>query len=341
VDEVQLEPELFRALKAEVDRDRTPGRFVITGSSRLLAAQGLADALVGRVEVLELWPFAQAELSGTPGNLVDALFEGRLLPSEPGPQGSGKLGARVLAGGFPEVQGRTPSRRARWFDSYVLTVQSALSEGSRAERMAELRRLLRLCAARTAMELNVASMASELGLPARTLDGYLGLLSSSFLVQLLPAWSTNLSSKVVRHPKLLMADSGLAAHLLGLQQVPRPNLGAAFGPLLETFVAGEVRKPASWSEAKPALWHFRDRAGPEVDLVLEHPDSRVVGIEVKATSTPRSGDLKDVQFLSERLGERFCAGVLLSAAPEAIPFGSKLAALPVSSLWHASAGPPG
>lgn len=194
--------------------------------------------------------------------------------------------------------------------------------------------MLRLCAARTATELNVASLASDLGLPVRTVDGYLALLATAFLVQLMPAWSTNLSSKVVRRPKLFLLDSGLAAHLMGASpaRVLRVD-GATLGPLLETFVVGELRRQLTWSTHRATLWHFRDRSGPEVDLVLEHPDGRIAGIEVKATSTPRAADLHGLQFLADRLGDRFHFGALLTAAPEATPFGNRLAALPISSLW--------
>jgi predicted AAA+ superfamily ATPase len=151
---------------------------------------------------------------------------------------------------------------------------------------------------------------------------------------MVPAWSANLSSKVVRRPKLFLLDSGLAAHLIGatpaqLLRFDHPALGI----LLETFVVGEIRRQLTWSAEPVTLWHFRDRSGAEVDIVLEHPDGRVVGIEVKATSTPRASDFRGLRFLAERLGDRFHYGVLLTTAEEATPFGDRLAALPVSSLW--------
>lgn len=334
IDEAQLEPALFRAVKAEVDRERRPGRFVLTGSSRLLVAPGMADALVGRVEVFELWPFSQGELGGTVETFVDRVFAEPRSLLRSGDLDRGQLLDRVVAGGFPEAVRRSGQRRQAWFDGYVTTAsQSTVGDPTTIERAAEVPRLLRLCAARTATELNVSSVASELGLPSRTVDGYLATLAGAFLIQLEPAWSTNLSSKVVRRPKLVLADSGLAAHMLGASQEAMDRPGGVFGPLLETFVVNEVRKQLGWSASKPSLWHFRDRGGAEVDLVLEHPDGRVVGIEVKATSTPRSEDMRGLRFLADRLGGRFCYGVLLTAAPEATPFGPSLAALPVSSLW--------
>lgn len=179
----------------------------------------------------------------------------------------------------------------------------------------------------------MSALASDFGVPARTADGYLTLLATAFLLDLVPAWSANLSSKVVRRPKLVMADSGLAGHLVQATRTNVDRPGGPLGQLLETFVVNEIRKQLTWSNERPSLWHFRDRSGVEVDLVLEHPDGRIAGIEVKATSTPTGADLRGLRFLADRLGDRFQFGILLSAAPEATPFGPRIATLPVSALW--------
>lgn len=335
VDEAQLEPSLFRAIKASVDADRRPGRFLLTGSSRLLSAPDMADSLVGRVETVDLWPFAERELVDATGpSFVDTIFDqpGRLLRSAPGTRV--EIGERLLRGGFPDVIRRQPARRRVWFDNYVRTItQRVIRELADLERLADIPRLLSLCGARTGTELNTASIAGELGIPARTISVHLAHLATAFLVRLIPAWSTNLSAKVVRRPKLVMADVGLAAHLQGVtvSSLARPQ--TQLGPLLETFVATELLRQLSWSQSAATLWHFRDRSGVEVDLLLEHPDGRIVGIKVKATGTPRESDLKGLRFLADRLGDRFHFGFLLSGASQATPFGPKIAALPVSRLW--------
>lgn len=134
-----------------------------------------------------------------------------------------------------------------------------------------------------------------------------------------------------------MADVGLAAHLQGLTASGLAQPQAQYGPLLETLVATELLRQLSWSEEFSTLWHFRDRSGVEVDLVVERPDGRIVGIEVKATGRPRAEDLKGLRFLADRLGDRFHFGCLLTAAPEATPLGPRLAALPLSRLWTPAA----
>jgi uncharacterized protein len=336
IDEAQLQPGLFRAIKAEVDRDRRPGRFLLTGSSRLLAAPGMADALVGRVEALELWPFAERELAGLHSpTFVDSLFTDPSTLLRQGTTERADVFELLLRGGFPESVRRTPRRRRAWFEGYVTTtLQSVVAELAALERLADMPRLLALCAGRTGTELNVSAVASDLGIPARTMSGYLARLETAFLLRLVPAWSTNLSAKVVRRPKLFVCDVALAAHLQGKSLSSLTRSGTTtVGPLLETLAATELIRQLSWSDTPATLGHFRDRSGIEVDLILEHPDSRIVGIEIKATSTPRAEDLRGLRFLAERLGDRFVYGCLLTLASEATPFGNKLATLPISALW--------
>lgn len=336
IDEAQLEPSLFRAIKASVDRDRRPGRFLLTGSSRLLAAPDMADSLVGRVEAIELWPFAERELTGTRSTFVDAVLNEpeALVASTPSATGGVELDERLLRGGFPEAVRRRPERRRPWFDGYVrTTIERVVTQIADLERLAVIPPMLRLCAARTATELNATDVAAELGIPARTASAYLAHLTTVFLLRLVPAWSTNISAKVVRRPKLFISDVGLATHLLGLTPAGIDRPTAPRGPLIETLVATELQRQLSWAQTPASLWHYRDRSGVEVDLVLELPDGRIVGIEVKATSTPRAAHFRGLRFLADRLGDRFAFGVLLSAGPEPLAFGPRLAALPISALW--------
>lgn len=334
IDEVQRVPELFRAVKAAVDRDRRPGRFVLTGSTRLLSEAGFADALVGRVEMVELWPLSQGELLGRTDHFVQQVFGSSIAELTSAGTRYESIG-RLLCGGFPEAVARTQSRRSSWFDSYLTTLtQTVVRDLTGIERLAEMPRIIRLCAARSGLELNVTNLAAELTLPPRTLDGYLASLANVFVIQLIPAWSTNVSRKVIRRPKMVMVDTGLAARLVGLTSTSALLPTAPLGPLLESFVTMELRKQLSWNEDGTTLWHFRDRDGIEVDFILERPDGSVVGIEVKASSTVTARDTKGLRFLRDRLGNRFVAGVILSFTPEPTPLGEKITALPLDALWQ-------
>jgi predicted AAA+ superfamily ATPase len=336
IDEAQRVPELLLAIKAEVDAQRRPGRFLLTGSTRLLGAPRLADSLAGRMESLTLWPFTQGELDGAdvPG-LIDAAF-GDVIPDlDPPVVGRAEVLERAGAGGFLPALARTGRRRMAWFDSYVDgVIDREVRALSDATYLRELPRLLRLCAARTAGELNVADLARDLGLSRPTTDSYLAHLEAVFLIQTVPAWSANLTARVVRRPKLTVTDTGLAARLLGGRLRTDPELA---GRLVETFVVGELRAQAEWSEARPSLFHFRDRDGAEVDLVLESGDGRVVGVEVKAGATVRADDLGGLRLLERRLGQDFAAGLVLCTAPGPRHLGGRLWIVPISVLWQPGA----
>ena len=217
---------------------------------------------------------------------------------------------------------RTGRRRTAWFDSYVAgVIDREVRALTDATYLRELPRLLRLCAARTAGELDVTDLARDLGLSRPTTDSYLAHLEAVFLIQTVPAWSTNLTARVVRRPKLTLTDTGLAARLLGGRLRTDPELA---GRLVETLVMGELRAQAEWSETRPNLFHFRDRDGAEVDLVLESGDGRVVGVEVKAGATVRADDLGGLRLLERRLGSDFAAGLVLCTAAEPRHLGGRL-----------------
>jgi len=334
IDEAQRVPELLLAVKAEVDRERRPGRFLLTGSTRLLGAPKLADSLAGRMEALTLWPFTQAELGdarAVPG-LIDRAFGDGLSGIRPSAVTRAEILDRVGAGGFLPALARTDRRRTAWYDSYVAgVIDREVRAVTDATYLRELPRLLRLCAARTSGELNIADLARDLGLSRPTTDSYLAHLEAVFLIQTIPAWSTNLTARVVRRPKLAITDTGLAARLLGGRLRTDAELA---GRLIETFVAGELRAQSEWSQNRPGLYHFRDRDGAEVDLVLESGDGRVVGIEVKTGATVRADDLRGLRLLEQRLGADFAAGIVLCTAPEPRHLGGRLWTLPFSALWR-------
>jgi len=205
---------------------------------------------------------------------------------------------------------------------------------ARIQNVDALGRLLRLLSARTAQELNVSEISKELGIPRTTLLGYIPLLETVALVYRLPTWSTNLTSKVVRHPKIHFTDVGLAADLLGVGPSALANpLGRAMGPLLETFVAGELGRQLTWSRVPADHRHFRDHNGPEADLILETRSGHVAGVDVKGSSTVRGKDFRGLDVLADRLGDKFRNGVVLYLGDRVVSFGPGRTALPLSALW--------
>jgi hypothetical protein len=332
IDEVQRVPDLLLAVKYEVDQDPRPGRYLLTGSARLLGLREIPDALTGRTETIELWPLSQGEIDGRPDGFVDAAFRhGSAL--DPGPSELRKADyvERAVRGGYPEAVRRPPGRRrARYFDSYVADlIARDVRLVSDVERPADLRALLGVIAARMGGLAVVEAIARDVGLPRQTARRYLDVLELVFVVRTIPAWSSNLTQRAVATPKLLVNDSGLAARLIGF-----PGPGRSVGPLLENFVLGELARQLTWSDEPVRLFHFRDRDGVEVDAVLERASGEVVGIEVRASDTPRSDDFRGLRHLARRLGDRFRAGFVLHTGPQSLPFGDRLRALPVDALWR-------
>jgi hypothetical protein len=337
LDEVQLEPALFRALKVEIDRDRRPGRFLLTGSAHLLVLPQLAESLVGRMEILTLWPLSQSELEGRSTDTIDLLWSDAALPVGD-LEDDDDLVERLVRGGYPEVVQRpAAARRRAWFDAYLTTLlQRDVRDLANIEGLSALPGLLRLLAARVMSLLNSTELSRSSGLTLTTLRRYLGLLEGVFLVQRLPAWSTNLSKRQVRSPKTAIIDSGLHCHLLGLDAKRLVEDRKLLGSVLENFVVQELTRLASWSEVRPRLFHYRTHAGLETDVILEDGSGSVVGVEVKARTTVRQRDFRTLRTLAASLGERFRRGIVLYSGSTAIPFGERLHALPVSWLWRAS-----
>jgi predicted AAA+ superfamily ATPase len=336
IDEIQRVPELLLAIKEQVDSDPRPGRYLLTGSARALALRGLPDTLPGRIETIELWPFSQGEIGSAPDGFVDAIFDqGETLALE-SVISRQEYADRVVRGGFPEALARTnPRRRERFFDSYLADlVARDVSQLSEIERTAEMRALIRLLAARSGQLLVVSAVGGEAGLPASTVHRYLGLLEEVFLIKRIPAWSRNVSARAVGTPKLAFVDSGIAANLLGadVRSLLRP--GGQFGPLLEGFVLMELARQLTWSRQRAELFHYRTKDKVEVDAVLENRQGKVVGIEVKASSTVGAGDFRGLRHLADRIGDDFVAGIVLYTGAQTLPFGPRMRAMPVGALWE-------
>jgi uncharacterized protein len=228
--------------------------------------------------------------------------------------------------------------RDEWYRAYVqAVVDTDIREMARVEAPANLERLLRLAAASTAQEFNVVKAASDLQLHRTTVGGYLGLLETVFLVRYLPAWSRNAVARAIRRPKLHLADTGLAAHLLGVDADGLAARAApARGALVESFIVNELAKQASWSPFPVRLHHWRVSQGPEVDLVAERGNGRVIGIEAKATDAIGQNDFKGLTALRDQLdqlGPDFVHGFVLYTGPRPLSFGDRLTALPISALW--------
>ncbi len=335
LDEVQRVPQLLLAVKRRVDENRVPGQYLLTGSANVFTVPRIAETLAGRVAIFTLWSLSQGELLGVQERFIDRVFgEEFTLPSF-NPIHREELIQRILTGGYPEaVQRPDEQRRQEWFESYLTTVlYHEIRELSNIEGLLELPRLLTSIALRTGSTLNVAGLAQQIGVARRTLDRYLALLQTAYLVVPLPAWFRNIEKRLIKAPKLYLTDTGLMSHLLGMDSVRLQQDPEWFGRLLESFVLMELWKQMGWNQVRVAPFHLRMAEGREVDIVLEDRQGRLVGIEVKASGTVSTDDFKGLKTLASISGERFLRGIVLYLGNEAVPFGKDFYALPVSALW--------
>jgi len=335
LDEVQRAPALFTTIKRAVDRDRRPGRFLLTGSANVLLLPTLADSLAGRMAILRLHPLSQGELARRAPTFLDHLFAGTFEARAAERLGR-ELIRRVVAGGYPTALARsTPRRQAAWYRDYVETlVQRDVRELARIASLDVLPRLLTLAAGQTARLLNVSDLAAPFQLSRQTIRDYVTLLERIFLLDELPPWHSNRLSRLIKTPKLHLTDTGVACALLGLDEVALAADRATLGPLVETFVVQELRRQASWRDDDVRFHHLRDRDGVEVDLVIEQGGRTVAAVEVKASATVTAADFRGLRKLQAAVGSRFATGVVLYDGEASVRFGDGLFAMPIRSLWE-------
>jgi predicted AAA+ superfamily ATPase len=327
---------LMLALKAELDLSDERGQYLLAGSTRFLSTRTLSETLTGRVGLTELLPLSMGERLGLRETFLDGLF------SEEVPSATARLvrsdyAELIAQGGFPEmVLGPTTRRfRAAWCESYLRTVTALgnVEQAAEVRRPALVGQLLEQVAARSGGEIVVTDLSRELQASGGLVDSYLDVLETLYLVRLLGGWSTSRTNRAKRRRVAHLVDTALAAHLVDQNADDLARAESTwFGPLLESFVVGEVAKQATWADRPVSLAQYRDRDQREVDLVVER-GRLVAGIEVKATATPRPADARHLAFLRDRLGERFTLGVVLHTGRQHVVLGDRLVAAPISALW--------
>ena len=337
LDEVQRAPALLPAIKHAVDRDRRPGRFVLTGSANLLLVPTVTESLAGRMEIAQLHPLTESEKARAPGRFLSDLINGAIEPGirpEAAPDVP-SLPDRLVAGGYPEPLTRTPVRSRQWHRQYLRSIiDRDVRDVARVRDAHELSRLLELLALRSAGLLNTSNLADTLGLDRSTVNHYIAVLERLFLVRRFPAWHRNPAKRLVRAPKVHLFDTGLAATLADLTAYDWLGRRNRMGHLLESFVVQQLTAQATWTEPDLRFWHYRDKDRVEVDLVITR-GQKTWGIEVKAARTLTSGDGKGLVRLADRCGEDFVFGVLLYAGRDCLPLAHRrMLAVPLSELWE-------
>ena len=312
IDEVQREPSLLHAVKRAIDRQRQPGRFLLTGSANLLLMRQVSESLAGRASYLTLWPMTRREQRGLGrGGLWEELLDARdedwpdLLAAQPALREDWRTLAR--RGGFPSPSLQLEADRDRdvWFDGYERTYLERDLQGlSSISALPDFRRLMRAACLRMGQIVNQAELGRDVALPQPTVHRYLNLLETSYLLARLPAYAVNRTKRLVKSPKLYWGDTGVAMHL-AQEEEPR-------GAHLENLVLHDL---LAWRDTRldrADLFYWRTTIGEEVDFVIE-TGNRLLPIEVKSTARPRLRDAAHLRTFRAEYGEKSRPGLLLHA----------------------------
>lgn len=309
LDEVQREPGLLPALKRAIDRDRRPGRFLLTGSANLLLMRQVSESLAGRASYLTLWPMTRREQRGlgSAGRWEDLLAapdtEWRDVLAA-GDDSAEDWRALARRGGFPTpaVELSKPADRAIWFDGYVRTyLERDLQDLATIAGLPDFRRLMRAACLRLGQLVNQTELGRDVSLPQPTVHRWLNLLETSYQLVRLPAYAVNRTKRLIKSPKIYWSDTGIALHLTG---------GEPSGAHLENLVLHDL---LAWRDARvrhAELGYWRTSIGEEVDFVIE-TDGALLPIEVKATARPRLADCTHLRTFRAEYGKKARAGLLL------------------------------
>jgi predicted AAA+ superfamily ATPase len=334
VDEVQRAPELLRAIKKSVDADRRPGRFLLTGSTNLLALPQVSESLAGRMEIITLLPLGRSEILGKPPTFLANALAGKITKPFEIIIGDDLVGT-VLVGGYPEMLRRKDQKRRRaWARDYIKAiVERDIRDIADLDKLARMPRLLQVLAHHSGQLTNFSQLGGQIGLDDKTTRKYVAIIEQLFLVHRVKPWFRNHLKRLVKTPKLHFIDSGLLAVSVGATEERVAKDRSILGPLLETYLFSEVLKQASWLDETCTLHYYRDKDQNEVDIVVESENGAIVGLEIKAAATVNAGDFRGLRKLSEALGQNFKLGLVLYDSENTVPFGDNLFAEPISCVW--------
>lgn len=338
IDEVQRAPNLVLAIKESVDRDRRPGRFLITGSANLALMQQVQESLAGRNDPTILFPLTATELSQTTKKkgFVDALLNGEVKPKLAAyPDTLERLKAFVCRGGYPEPLTRSVKRSQRWFNIYVNDIITRdAKEVDNIDNTDALISLFKICAHRTASLLESSSMAKEVQLSLNTTKKYIETLEKLFLIRRLPAWTKNPAKRMIKSPKIHVIDSGIACAMSHLSEENWMSHADYFGNLIESFAVQQIIAQLQWLDSNIKVYHYRDQNKNEVDIVIDDGSS-IWGVEIKRAKTISNDDFKGLVSLSKDASKIWKGGVVLYSGEHVVKTShDNIYAVPFGALWE-------
>jgi hypothetical protein len=333
IDEIQRAPELLLPIKQAVDAERRPGRFLLTGSANIFTMPRVMESLAGRVESLELLPLSAGELVGrAKPRFLERAFSGRLIRAARG-SASTPIPA-MIDGGYPAALARKESHRRRaWHRAYLRSlVDKDVAEIQRLDKLTRFPRLIAVAAQSSAQLVNLSEIARNVQLDHKTVDEYLSVLERLYILRRLAPWHRNELKRIIKTPKLHFIDAGLLTTVRGFDAAALMLDRTRLGPILESYVFGELLKLSTIAEQELHLFHYRDKDQVEVDFIVESSAGDLIGIEAKCAATVQASDFRGLERLRSIAGDQFRQGIVLYTGADALPFGDRFAAVPLSAL---------
>lgn len=335
IDEAQRAPEIFLPIKVDVDDHRHPGRYLLTGSANPLLVPNLGDGLTGRMGICNMWPLSQGEIRGVKESFLKIIYGDEVWNSNYPTLSQHEIIEILMKGGFPNVvTAKSSEERREWCNDYLFNaLQKDINDLSKIEHFSQMPSLLYGIANRIGSPLNLNSLTDFIKTSEATIRRYIELLKNLFLLYPLPSWSRNIDKKLSKASKIYFSDTALLLQSMDFNEERLVKLPNVLGQVFENFVVMELVKQATWNSEPVKLYHYRTNDQKEVDIVLESPSGKVVGIEIKLSSIVRKDDLKGLISLKEYCGTDFHQGIIFYTGDKVLPFGDSFTALPITALW--------
>jgi len=325
LDEIQKVPEVLEGIKIEIDRERHNGDFLLTGSANVLDMKKTKDTLAGRVIEIVLWPLSQKEIRGKADeNVIDLLFSDGMEYLKPTGVETDELFEAIVKGGYPEIlKIDSPRGRSLWFNAYISTyVERDIRDVGELRDISAFIRFFNIIAPRSCTLVNKSELASDANLSEATVSNYLSMMEMIYQISLLKPYSANISKRFIKSSKLYMTDSGLFAHLLGIQNAKALHTSPHKGEVVETFVYNELLKHISYAETQVQLYHYRTSDKKEIDFIVEGTD-KIFAIEVKSSQTVKKDAFKHIINFQKSMSQKEVVGIVFYAGETILSFGDE------------------
>lgn len=328
LDEIQKVPSILESIKMDVDANRENGTYLLTGSSSVLDMKNIGDTLVGRIIELTLFPLSSKEINSKDENVIDKLFAKDVLRVEK--ISYEKKAKKIIEGGYPEyIKIENNKIRSYWFSSYISTyIERDVRDIANIRDLDAFIRLFNLLAPRSAKTVKINELAVASSLNIESVKNYLKTLEIVYQIRFLKSYSSNISKRFIKSPKLFFLDSGLLSHLFGVYSVDDFNNSKQKSEIVETYVYAELLKHIGFSDVNCEIYHYRTNDQKEIDFVLKS-SNKIIAIEVKSSKSISKADFKHIAEFKSKEND-FCLGIVFYLGEEVLSFGSGLYAIPIS-----------